>query len=57
MNNDELREELWLVVDYAVRTLKHNENEDKHWKVTLSLLGHKVEEIMQEMRPIVDEEE
>lgn len=57
MNNDKLREELWHVVDYAVRTLRHNEEEDKHWKVTLSLLGHKMEEIMQEMQAIVDEEE
>lgn len=54
--NEEMREEMWYIVDYALGTLKYYEKGDEHWKVTLSLLRHKLNEVMRDYKPLLEEE-
>ena len=54
--NEEMREEMWYIVEYALGTLKHYERGDSHWKVTLSLLRHKLNEVFRDYKPLLEEE-
>lgn len=54
--NEGMREEMWSIVEYALGTLKYYERNDNHWKVTLSLLRHKLNELMRDYKLLLEEE-
>jgi len=39
MNNN-MRESLYKIIEYALQTIKYYDRDDSHWKITASLLRH-----------------
>jgi|TARA_R100000482_G_scaffold74997_2_gene28910 hypothetical protein len=54
--NKEIKNKMWSLLDYATSTLKHYENENTHWKTTLSLARFEAQELL-ELTKSLDEEE
>lgn len=51
--NEERRESLYKILDYAAKALQYEEKNDSHWKICLSLLRYE----LRTLKDTYDEEE